>query len=381
MADSGRAGWERAAWAEVDLGAIRQNATALRDAAAPAQLCAVVKANGYGHGAVDVARAAIAGGATWLAVALVEEGLALREAGITAPVLLLSQPSPAGIGQAVAHGLTPTVYTPEGVAAAAAAATAGPVDVHVKVDTGMHRVGVAPGDALALVKAVHEAPGLRFAGLWTHFPVADEPDKDAATEAQLERLANVAAELTAAGFAPPMLHAANSAGALAHPTARLDLVRCGIALYGYAPCAPRGGPIELQPALSLKARVSHVQRLPAGERISYGWRYQLAEPSLIATVPLGYADGVTRALAAAGGQVLIGGKRRPIAGTVTMDQLMVDCGTDDVAVGDEVVLIGRQGTEAIRADEWAGLLGTIAYEVLCGIGPRVPRVTVGGDRA
>jgi len=380
VAEPGRgAGWQRAAWAEVDVDAIAHNASALRDAAAPAQLCAVVKANGYGHGAVDVARAALAGGATWLAVALVEEGVALREAGIDAPVLVLSQPSPAGVEEAVASGLTPTLYTAEGVAAAASAATAatGLVDVHVKVDTGMHRVGAAPADALALVKAVEAAAGLRFAGLWTHFPVADEPDKDAATEAQLERLANVAAELTAAGLAPPMLHASNSAGALAHPAARLDMVRCGIALYGYAPCAPRGGPVELRPALSLKARVSHVQRLPAGERISYGWRYQLAEESVIATVPLGYADGVTRALAAAEGQVLVAGKRRPIAGTVTMDQLMVDCGAGEVAVGDEVVLIGRQGSEAIWADEWAGRLDTIAYEVLCGIGPRVPRVTVG----
>ncbi len=170
-----------------------------------------------------------------------------------------------------------------------------------------------------------------------------------------------------------LVHAANSAGLLAFPDAHFDLVRAGIAIYGIAPVPALAGVAELRPVLALKARVSHVKSLEAGSRISYGLRYELDRPATIATVPIGYADGVPRNLAAVGGQVLIGGRRRPVAGTVTMDQLMVDVGDDAVAVGDEVVLIGRQGDASVTAQEWAERLGTIAYEIVCGIGPRVPR--------
>ncbi|MCU1491391.1 MAG: alanine racemase, partial [Acidimicrobiaceae bacterium] len=213
--------------------------------------------------------------------------------------------------------------------------------------------------------------------------VADKPD-DPFTELQLDRLAAVRKELEAAGIEVPTLHAANSAGAIAHRAARLDLVRCGIALYGHLP-SPETGPLleaqlpgeALSPVLSLKARVHLVRELEAGEATSYGRAYRLPRDSRVAVLPLGYHDGVSRRLYP-GGEVLLGGRRRPIAGTVTMDQLLVDCGPDgDVAVGDEAVLIGRQGSEEITAEEWAERLGTIAYEVLCGIGPRVPRVSVG----
>ena len=368
----------RPAWAEVDLGALRHNVAVLLERCAPAALCAVVKADGYGHGAVAVARAALEAGATWLAVALVEEGQALRAAGVTAPVLLLSEPPPEAMATALAARLTPTLYTPAGVAAAArAGAGRAPVGVHLKVDTGMHRVGADPADAVALAAAVAEARGLRLDGLWTHLAVADDPDEDAYTAGQLARFEAVRDALTAAGIRPPVLHAANSAGTLAHPGARYDLVRCGIAVYGHAPGPALAGCADLRPVLSLKARVSLVRELPAGERLSYGRRYAVAEPgTVVATVPLGYADGVTRRLSAVGGEVLLGGRRRPMAGTVTMDQLMVDCGRDGtVEVGDEVVLLGRQGTQEITADEWAGRLDTISYEVLCGIGARVPRLT------
>jgi alanine racemase len=375
----------RPAWAEIDLGAIRHNAGVLAEVAAPAALCAVVKAGGYGHGSVEVARAALDGGATWLAVALVEEGLELRAAGLSAPVLLLSQPAPVAMPDVVAAALTPTVYTPAGLDALAdavvAAAATVPFSVHVKIDTGMHRVGADPAGAVALALAVENNPRLCLEGFWTHLAVSDEID-DPYTAAQAARFDAAVAALAGAGICPPLLHAANSAGAMWHPGCRYDLVRCGIALYGLAPAADgldRPPVPELRPAFSLKARVSHVRELGAGERLSYGLRYQLQQESVIATVPLGYADGVTRALSGAGGEVLVGGRRRPIAGTVTMDQILVDCGPGSaVAVGDEVVLLGRQGAESITAWEWALRTGTIAYEVICGVSGRVPRTHVGG---
>jgi len=373
------AGQLRPAWADIDLSAIRDNATVLATLAAPAQLCAVVKAAGYGHGAPEVAAAALAGGATWLAVALVEEGRQLRQAGLDAPILLLSEPAPVAMAEVVAFSLTPTLYTPAGLAALSeAVGAAGPAryPVQVKVDTGMHRVGAAPAEAAALARAVERQPLLALDGLWTHFAVADEID-DPFTAAQLDAFDAVVAELAAEGIHPRVLHAANSAGALWHPRSRLGMVRCGIALYGLAPAADgaaRAPVPQLRPALSLKARVSHVKRVAAGERLSYGLRYTLEHDSVVATVPLGYADGVTRALSATGGTVLVGGRRRPIAGTVTMDQLLVDCGpAADVAVGDEIVLLGTQGGETIGAWEWAQRTSTIAYEVVCGISGRVPR--------
>jgi len=381
----------RPVWAEIDVGAIRHNASVLARIAAPAALCAVVKADGYGHGALPVARGALEGGATWLAVATPEEGIELRDAGITAPVLVLSEPPPGAMADVVGHGLTLSLYTRPGVAAAAAAAThAGVVcDVHVKVDTGMHRVGAEAGDLLEVVRGVAEAPSLRFAALWTHFPVADGvgPEDRPFTEAQLRRLLEGRDELTRAGLPPPLLHAANSAGTIAYPAARLDMARCGIALYG-APTFPHLDPASaaalhdtgaeaLRPVLSLRAKVTLVRHLEAGERPSYGRLRPLDGRSTVATVPLGYADGVPRRYFTRGGTVLVGGRRCPLAGMVTMDQIVVDCGPDrDVAVGDEVVLIGRQGAESLTASDWADVLDTIAHEVFCGIGPRVPRVVV-----
>jgi len=370
----------RPVWAEVDLGAVRHNAGVLATLAGPAVLCAVVKANGYGHGAVPVAKAALEGGASWLAVALVEEGVELREAGIDAPLLVLSEPPHEGMEEVVARDLTPTLYTEGGVEAAAkAVAVTGrdtPLAVHIKVDTGMHRVGAAPEAALGLADAVNRRPELRLAALWTHLAVADEPENPF-TASQLERFDRVRATLARRGTGPELVHAANSAALIAHPASRYDLVRCGIALYGIDPSPELAGRIDLRPAMALKARVSYVKEVPAGDRVSYGLRYRFERPSTVATVPIGYADGVTRRLSAVGGEVLLGGRRRPIAGAVTMDQIMVDCGDDTgVAMGDEVVLIGRQGDDEIGAVDWARLLDTIGYEVVCGVGARVPRVYV-----
>lgn len=366
----------RAAWVEIDLGAVRDNITALRGVAQPAEILAVVKADGYGHGAVPVARAALEAGATWLGVALVEEGVALREAGIDAPVLVLSEPVPDAAATVVEHRLTPVVYTPGGIDTLAKAVVDSgrdvPLAVHLKVDTGMHRVGVSPGEAVLLAERVGARTELVLGGICTHFAVADEPD-DPYTAEQLVRFHAVLADLDAAGVRPPLVHAANSAGLLAFPAARFDLARVGIAIYGIPPVPELEDRAELRPALSLKARVSHVKHLEAGTRLSYGLRYRLEHDGWIATVPIGYADGVPRNLAEVGGEVIVGGHRRPVAGTVTMDQLMVDLGSDEAAVGDEVVLIGRQGNSEVTAQEWAERLGTIPYEIVCGIGPRVPR--------
>lgn len=378
MADGSAAGHWRPAWAEIDLSAVRHNVRLLRDLCAPATLCAVVKADGYGHGAPAVARAALDAGAASLAVALVEEGEALRQAGIEAPVLLLSEPPPEAMAAMSAARLTPTLYTRDGVAAAVAAAATErrPVGAHIKVDTGMHRVGADPTDLLALARAVSEAPGLRLDGLWTHLAVADDPAQRAFTNEQLARFDAAHASLVKAGLGAGLVrHAANSAGALAFPAARYDMVRCGIALYGHPPGPAFAGTADLRPAMALKARVSLVRTLEAGERLSYGRRYAVGAPSSVATVPLGYADGVPRRLSEVGGEVLVRGRRRPIAGAVTMDQILVDCGPgSDVAVGDEAVFLGRQGMEEITAEEWADRLQTISYEIVCGLGPRVPRV-------
>jgi alanine racemase len=365
----------RPAWAEVDLGAVRHNVRTLVGVAGDAAVCAVVKADGYGHGSVRIARAALDAGATWLAVALVEEGARLRGEGIDAPVLVLSEPPLECAELVVALGLTPTAYSPAWIDALSVAADGhAPVDVHLKIDTGMHRVGAAPADAVALARRINDHPGLRLAAVWTHFAVADEPARDEFTAEQLRRFEATCADIEASGIRVPMRHVANTAGTL-YARATYDLVRPGLAIYGYPPNPDV--PADLRPVLSLKAHVSHVKVLDAGERVSYGLRYALSERSVIATVPLGYADGVPRRLGETGGAVLIGGRRRPIAGSVTMDQILVDCGpSDPVAVGDEVVLLGAQGEERITADDWAGRLGTISYEILCGIGPRVPRVEV-----
>ncbi|HEX7167418.1 MAG TPA: alanine racemase [Acidimicrobiales bacterium] len=363
----------RPAWAEVDLGAIRHNASEVGRVTAAQRVCAVVKADGYGHGAVPVAKAAIEGGATWLAVALVEEAAALRGAGIDGPMLVLSEPPPDAMGVAAGLDLRVTVYTARGIEAAAAA---GDLLVHLKVDTGMHRVGAQPAEVSALAERIARAPGLQLEAVWTHLAVADEPDRPQETARQLERFDEAVAALRKAGLDWSFEHVSNSAGALM-VGATYGMVRAGIALYGYHPNPDAPSSADLRPAMSLKAHVSHVKRLDAGEAMSYGLRYRLASPATIATVPLGYADGVPRRLGAVGGEFLVAGEPRPIAGTVTMDQTLVDCGDLDVSAGDEVVLIGRQGAAQVTADDWARRLDTISYEILCGIGPRVPRVHAG----
>jgi alanine racemase len=352
----------RPTYATVDLGAIKRNVGAIAAVIAPSEVCAVVKADGYGHGDAPVAMAALEAGATRLAVALVEEGIRLREAGIDGPILVLSQPTPDAAPEFGRWELIPTVYSEE-FAESLASEPGFTGGVHLKIDTGMHRVGVAPAaweGFLARVRAL----GVEIEGVFTHFAVADE-DEDF-TRAQIEMFD------TYVDFDVPLTHMANTAGALLLPQARRDLSRIGLGIYGLHPCDATRPIVDLEPAMSISTRVSHVQRLPAGTRPSYGRRIPLDTDANVVTIPIGYADGFWRNLSE-GGQVLIGGERFPVAGTVTMDQTMVAVGDADVAIGDEVVLIGDQGQASITADEWAASLGTISYEVVCSIGPRVPR--------
>jgi alanine racemase len=365
----------RPTWVEVDLDAVRHNVELLKPASA--ELMAVVKANGYGHGDVEVARAAVEAGATWLGVALTEEGLRLREAGLAVPILVLSEFPPGAEAEALGAGLTPTLYTAGGLTRLAKAAAGRAVAVHVKVDTGMHRVGVYPPEAAAAFLDQVAAAGLRLEGLFTHFATAGEDDLF--MQEQLALFLKIVEDARAAGHAPRLLHAANTAATILHPQARLDLVRPGIGIYGLLPEPGVCEGLGLRPALTWRSAVGMVKRLPAGERTSYGQRYRLERDAWVATVPVGYADGYPRRLSSRA-DVLIGGRRCRVAGNVTMDQLIVDCGDAEPASGQEVVLLGRQGGEEIAAGELADLAGTIAYEIVTGIGERVPREFIGRER-
>ena len=356
--------------AEIDLDAVRHNVRRLKPAGA--ELMAVVKGDGYGHGDVPVARAALDAGASRLGVALVEEGVRLRDDGVSAPIHVLSEFPAGSEKEALSAGLTPTVYTAEGLAGLVEAAEAldRRVGVQLKLDTGMHRVGLwPPAEAPAFARKIVDA-GLVLEALWTHFAVAE--DDPGATSTQLRLLLEARDALEREGIRPTYVHAANSAATIGLPETHLDLVRPGVALYGLDPGGGLGPGAGLRPALTWRSAVSMVKRLSAGERLSYGWRYELATDANVATVPVGYDDGYRREL---GGRadVLIGGRRRRVVGVVTMDQLLVDCGDAEVAPGDEVVLIGAQGDERITAEELAGHTRTIGYEIVTSIGGRVPR--------
>lgn len=353
----------RPTYAEIDLGAIAHNVRAFADLIAPSKVCTVVKADAYGHGDVPVSSKAVEAGAPLLAVALVEEGARLREAGIDAPILLLSEPQPEAAAEVAMWQLQPTVYTSRFLEALEA--TGASFDAHLKVDTGMYRVGAQPAEIPHLVAAIENSSTVTLASVWTHFAVADE-DPDF-TRVQIERFEAVAGKIDA-----PAVHLANTAGAVLHPEARGDLCRIGLGTYGLHPCSETRAAVDLRPAMRVVTHVSHVKRLAAGERPSYGRAKPLETAATVVTAPIGYADGYARALTDSG-MVLIGGRRYPLAGTVTMDQIVIDVGDEDIDVGEEVVLLGGQADDEVSADEWAAELGTISYEIVCSIGPRVPR--------
>jgi len=368
--------------AEIDLAAIATNVRVACELAGPATaVMAVVKADAYGHGAAAVAGAALGAGATWLGVAVPEEAAALRAAGVQVRILVLGPIAPEQVGLVAAHDLDQCVSDPaQAEALSREAASRGRVQrIHLKVDTGMGRVGLPPRAVRPAAERIAALPAIQTVGLMTHFADADAVDP-AFTHEQLARFEAVSRDLRAAGIAIPLRHAANSAALIRHPGSRLDLVRPGIMLYGCPPCVPRRpDDPALVPALRLRTAISQLADIAAGVSVSYGRTFVAACDMRIATLPIGYADGLSRLLSGRG-RVLIGGRRAPILGRVCMDMTMVDVThLPDVRVGDEAVLIGRQGDEEITADEVAGLTGTISYEVLCRIGPRVPRIYHTGD--
>lgn len=363
--------------AEVDLGAIARNVgRAKLLAGEAAEVMAVVKAEAYGHGLVPVARAALGAGAAWLGVANPDEAAPLRAARIRRPILVLGPIGREWSETVVRLGLHQCLGDPgqaDGLARAAAAAGKRQ-PVHLKVDTGMGRVGVPPREARRAAEHIAGLPSLVLVGLMTHFADAEADDPGYARE-QLRAFGDACRELAAAGIPVRWRHAANSGALLALPEARFDLVRPGILLYG---CHPRGGlrpgDSPLAPALRLRTEIRQLKDLPRGATVSYGRSYVAPRDIRVATLPIGYADGVGRLLSNRG-QVLIRGRRAPIIGRICMDMTLVDVTeVPEARVADEAVLIGRQGEEEITADEFAAWQGTISHEVLCRIGPRVPRV-------
>jgi alanine racemase len=359
----------------VDLDAIAHNVRLAQRHAAGASLCAVVKANAYGHGSIAVARATLMAGAQWLAVALVEEAQALRRAGITAPILVMAGRFAGAYDDIVRDGLTPVVGDPDDVAGLSAAAGPLGLDIHLELDTGMSRLGLLPEALPAFIAALGRHPNVRLAGCMSHFAQGDVRG-DAFNGEQVTRLEALEAALEAAGHAPRLRHLLNSPGVLNVPEARRNLVRCGLILYGLQPMVGETYP-ELRPAMRWVTRPVSLRRIQAGTTVSYGRRFVATRPTCIATLPVGYADGYMRLLGNRA-HVLVRGKRAPVVGTVCMDLCMVDV-TDipGVGLGDEVVLLGAQGEERIGAEELAAHVGSIAYEIVCAVGARVPRIYTG----
>ncbi len=375
---------QRWAWAEINLSALAHNVRVLATESAPSEVWAVVKANAYGHGALQCATTAIESGASGLCVALADEAIALRQAGVSAPILVMSEQPADQHEDMIKYGLIATLYNRATIEYYAnVAARLGVVGaVHIKVDTGMHRVGTEPKQAVEMARLIAAQTWLQLDGIFTHLATADVVDHEA-TARQIAEFDQVCDDLKLIGLLPSRVHIANSSATMNHvgiadqmkntPT----MTRVGIAMYGIAADAQNNSfgvatGEALQRVMSLKARVSHVQWLGEGEAVSYGLHRTLNQRSCIATLPIGYADGLPRGLWTTG-EVLIGGKRRPFAGVVTMDQVMINCESDDVQIGDEAVLIGQQGEIQITANDWARQLGTIGYEIVCGISARVPR--------
>lgn len=363
--------------AEVNLAAIERNTTRLLQRAGHhTRLCAVVKADGYGHGAIQSARAALRGGASMLAVATATEAVELRQAGFDVPILVLGAISDEELSPAVAAGAEITVWDPHFVARlrAAAASAPAPIGVHVKLDSGLGRLGTRDVDeALATVHAViKSAPELQLAGVMTHFATADG-DLDFAA-AQLHEFRPFVAEARALARTDITVHAANSAAILRVPESHFDMVRAGIALYGADPMNNDPADHGLEPALALRTYVAAVKPIAAGESTGYGRRFIAERDGQIATLPIGYGDGVVRALAN-NCEVLIGGRRYPLCGMVSMDNITIDIGADSpVKLGQSATLIGTDGAERQTAEDLARRVGTISYELLCWISKRVPRV-------
>lgn len=371
------------AWAEIDLDAVGRNVRELKRITSPgAAFMAVVKADAYGHGAVEVAKAALAAGADCLGVARIDEGIRLRQAGLNASILIFGDTPPKRASELIQWNLTQTVYrwdTAEKLSKLAE--TAGiPIPIHLKIDTGMGRLGmlsISPDrdytETLEAVEKIGRLPGLTVEGIFTHFAAADSFDKTY-SRLQFKRFTNLLDRLRRRGIDCPVRHCANSAGIIDLPETHLDMVRGGIAMYGLPPSDEVNlQKLSLTPAMSLKSRIIHLKQVPAGFKVSYGMTHETSAPTTIATVSIGYADGLNRLLSSRG-YMLVRGRRASIVGRVCMDLTMLDVGhIPEICMGDEAVVFGRQGKEMIHVDDIASLLNTINYEVVATITRRVPR--------
>jgi alanine racemase len=362
----------RPTWAEVDLGNLDYNFRQIKRVVSPqTKIMVCVKADAYGHGLIPVAKRLVQAGVDYFGVASIDEGIKLRQHNIRLPVLILGIVLKDDIAPLFEYGLTPTVCSDELALALERKARRWKkkIAVHIKVDTGMGRIGVLPGDAFTFVKRVFRLKGLLLEGLFTHFAFA-ELDKEF-TLYQLGLFTRLAKELAREGVSIPLLHAANSIGVIDYKQSHLNMVRPGLIIYGLKPA--ENLKFKLKPVLSLKCKVVYLKRLPAGHGVSYGSTYVTPRAATIATVPIGYGDGYPRNLSNLA-PVLIRGRAFKVSGRVCMDQLMVDVGNLPLKIGEEVVLIGSQDKRKISVEELAGLSGTIPYEIVCGLGSRVPRV-------
>lgn len=369
------------AWVEVNLAAIAHNVRQIRSLlAARTALMAVIKADAYGHGATTIAQTVLQAGATWLGVATIPEGIELREAGIDAPILVLGANHTPEQIRAIAHWqLQPTLCTPrQALNFSETMAELGdysPLPVHLKLDTGMSRLGTSWEQAAEFVHLVHRLPNLSIASVYSHLATADDPNP-AVMNLQQQRFEAAIAQIRATGVTPPRLHLANSAATLADPALHYDLVRVGLAIYGLYPAAHQQGVVDLRPALQVKARVTQVKTISPGTGVSYGHQFVAERELRMAVVGIGYADGVPRNLSNRI-HVLVRGQRVPQIGAVTMDQMMIDVSqVPDLQEGDVVTLLGRDGHQWLSADDWAQVLGTISWEILCGFKHRLPRIAV-----
>jgi len=364
----------RPTWAEIDLDALAANLAAVRQRVRAAPILAVVKADAYGHGAVEVARALEAEGVETFGVALPEEGIELRRAGIARPIVLLGGFTPEQAEPVLAHDLIPAIYRPDQVAALAGAASRRGVraKAHLKIDTGMGRLGLPAADVPAFAPLLEETRAIDLCGAFSHLAVADDP-ADPFTRLQIDLFLRALEALRERSLRPAQVHLANSAAILDHPPAWLTLVRPGLVLYGYLP-SDRMTPLAVRPVLSLRSRIIYLKSVSPGTSLGYGRTFVASRTTRVGSLALGYDDGVPRSVGNKG-HVLVRGRKAPIIGRVSMDLTTVDLGEiPDVALGEEAVVIGRSGQEALGADQVAAWAGTITWEVLCGIGSRVPRL-------
>lgn len=373
------------AWVEIDLAALAHNVRQVRSLLTPnTALMAVVKADAYGHGAVAIAQTALEHGATWLGVATIPEGIELRQAGVTAPILVLGATNtPEQVKAIVQWQLQPTLCTPRQVMIAsetmAQISTKAQLPIHLKLDTGMSRLGTPWQDAVEFVQLAHRLPHLQIASLYSHLATADSLDPTIMRQ-QHRRFEQAIAQLRDVGLAPPMLHLANSAATLTDPALHYDMVRVGLGLYGVHPAPHLQSVLDLKPVMQVKARVTQVKPIKQGTGVSYGYQYIAERDILLAVVGIGYADGVPRNLSNQM-TVLVRGQVVQQIGAITMDQLMLDVSNlPNLREGEVVTLIGQQGSARISADDWATHLGTISWEILCSFKHRLPRLATGQMR-